>query len=125
MGMMPVSKRKFRKGANVRAESGGNLPAVPGQVEGILLSAEAVREMRHSLHELANVLTGVMMSGGLLAQQLGSSPLNHYTTDICECSERCSALVREIRGHMLEACGEAEPPAGESGGGEAGPVQGM
>ncbi len=105
--------------------NGGNSPAVgSGQVEGVLLSAASVREMRHSLHELANVLTGVMMSGGLLAQQLGPSPLNHYTTDICECSERCSALVREIRGYLLEACGEADPPAGESGGDTAGPIQG-
>lgn len=109
----------------MRAEAdGGNLPAVgSGQVPGVLLSADAVREMRHDLHELANVLTGVMMSGGLLAQQLGPSPLNHYTTDICECSERCSALVRDIRGHLLEACGEALPPTGESSGDEAGPIQ--
>lgn len=101
--------------------SSGNVAGAPGAVNGVLLSTAAVREMRHDLHELANVLTGVMMSGGLLAQQLGTSPLNHYTSDICECSERCSALVREIRGFLLEACGEAEMPARENGKETAGP----
>ena len=64
--------------------------------------------MRHRLHELANVFTGVMIAGGLLSQYLEGGSLQHYAADICEGSERGCALVREIRSQLLAACGEVE-----------------
>ena len=69
--------------------------------------------MRHCLHELANVFTGLMIAGGLLSQHPEMESLQHYVTDLCEGSERGSALVRELRSQLLAACGEAEaaPPS--------------
>ncbi len=39
--------------------------------------------MRHSLHELANVFTGVMIAGDLLTLQLTADSLQKYAADIC------------------------------------------
>jgi len=77
-------------------------------VGAITLDGEAVRAMRHGLHELANVFTGVMIASGLLSQYLESGSLQHYATDICEGSDRGCELVREIRSRLLAACGEVE-----------------
>ncbi len=74
----------------------------------VILDSAGVRDMRHRLHELANVFTGVMLSSGLLGQYLEGGSLQHYATDITEGGERGSALVRELRSQLLAACGEAE-----------------
>jgi nitrogen-specific signal transduction histidine kinase len=80
---------------------------VMASIESITMDGSSVQAMRHSLHELANVFTGVMIAGGLLAQFLEAGSLQHYASNICESSERGSALVREIRGQLLASCGEA------------------
>ena len=80
----------------------------------ILLDGSEVQAMRHRLHELANVFTGVMIAGGLLSQYLEGGSLRQYATDICEGSERGGSLVRELRSQLLAACGERE--VGQNGG---------
>lgn len=86
--------------------------ANPGAV---LLDGAEVSAMRKRLHDLANVFTGIMIAGGLMAQYLEDSSLRSYADDICEGSERGCILVREIRSQLLAACGELEAaPTGQS-----------
>jgi hypothetical protein len=79
---------------------------------GVVLDGEGVRSIRHCLHELANVFTGVMIAGGLLEQSLEAGALRQYAVDITESSERGSNLVREIRNHLLGNCTEANAVSG-------------
>ena len=74
----------------------------------ITMDAPRVLAIRQSLHELANILTGVLIAGGLLAQFLESGSLQQYASNVCESGERGSALVREIRSQLLACCGEPE-----------------
>lgn len=76
--------------------------------DGVILDGDGVRAMRHRLHELANVFTGVMIAGGLLSQNLEGGSLERYASNICEGSERGCALVRDIRSQLLAAQGEVE-----------------
>ena len=48
----------------------------------VVLDSSSVHAMRHRLHELANVFTGVMIAAGLLSQYLEAGPLGHYAKDI-------------------------------------------
>jgi hypothetical protein len=79
----------------------------------VLLDSSEVQTMRHRLHELANVFTGVMIAGGLLSQYLKRGALRQYADDICESSERGCVLVRELRSQLL--CASGEQAAGQSG----------
>lgn len=90
---------------NTAEVSGSPAIANPGPV---ILDSPGVQVMRHRLHELANVFTGVMIAGGLLSQHLEGGSLQHYAADILEGSERGCALVREFRSQLLAASGEAE-----------------
>jgi hypothetical protein len=74
----------------------------------VIVDEVAIRAIRHRLHELANVFTGVMLAGGLLAQHLEGGSLGNYAADICEGSERGAALVWEIRNQLLSAGGGLE-----------------
>jgi nitrogen-specific signal transduction histidine kinase len=85
---------------------------VTGKLSTVLLDVSEVQAMRHRLHELANVFTGVMIAAGLLSQYLAGGSLAAYASNICEGSERGCALVREIRSQLLAASGEAETAAG-------------
>ncbi len=59
---------------------------------------DRAQERLHSiLHELSNVMTGVLMSGGLLRLALRGDEREHHAADICEGGERGAALVREAR----------------------------
>jgi hypothetical protein len=80
----------------------------------VILDSSEVQAMRHRLHELANVFTGVMIAGGLLSQYLEGGSLRQYASDICEGSERGCILVRELRSQLLAACGEMEAAKGGS-----------
>ena len=73
-----------------------------------VLDSSQVKAMRCLMHELANVLTGVMISGGLLAQYLEGNALGHYAEGVCDGCERGCGLVRELRSQLLAACGEPE-----------------
>jgi nitrogen-specific signal transduction histidine kinase len=77
-------------------------------LQSVILENGEVQAMRHRLHELANVFTGVMIAAGLLSQYLEGGSLQHYATDICEGSDRGCVLVREIRSQLLAASGELE-----------------
>jgi len=90
----------------------------------IVVDGSQVLAMRRLMHELANVLTGVMISGGLLAQYLHpgrpkSAPpgeaearaLWQYAAGVCEGCERGCGLLCELRGLFLAACGEADAGA--------------
>jgi hypothetical protein len=74
----------------------------------ISLDISEVQAMRHRIHELANVFTGVMIAGDLLYQHLAAESLRPYASHICEGSARGCVLVREIRSQLLAACGEVE-----------------
>jgi hypothetical protein len=50
--------------------SGANGSEGEAHLASITLQQEAVQSMRHCLHELANVFTGVMIAGDLLSLQL-------------------------------------------------------
>jgi hypothetical protein len=96
----------FHNGVN--SEMNTSASPMQGSMDGIILDAESVRAMRFRMHELANVFTGVMIAAGLLSQYLEGGLLKPYAEDVCEGSERGSALVREIRSLLLAACGEVE-----------------
>ncbi len=81
---------------------------VTGTLRSVTLELGEVQAMRHRLHELANVFTGVMIAAGLLSQYLEGESLQHYATDICEGSDRGCVLVREIRSQLLAASGEPD-----------------
>jgi nitrogen-specific signal transduction histidine kinase len=78
----------------------------------IVLDSSQVQTMRRLIHELANVLTGVMISGGLLSQYLEGNALRSYASGVCEGCERGGVLVRELRSQLLAAFGEPETAAG-------------
>jgi hypothetical protein len=86
----------------------GNSSSVIANLGTVVLDSEGIRAMRHHLHELANVFTGVMIGGGLLSQYLEGGSLQHYASDICEGSQRGCVLVRELRTQLLNACGEGK-----------------
>ena len=94
-------------------------PQQKAEVGTIVLDGSQVTAMRRLMHELSNVLTGVMISGGLLAQYLEGNALRHYAAGVCEGCERGGALLRELRSHLLAACGEPEAEGlGSSPGGQ-------
>ena len=53
--------------------------------------------LRTILHDLSNVMTGVLVSGGLLRLALHDDFRNHHAEKVCEAGERGAALVREAR----------------------------
>jgi hypothetical protein len=81
---------------------------VIGNHELVVLDSSSVKAMRHRLHELANVFTGMMIAAGLLSQYLEAGSLGQHAKDIAEDGERGCALVRELRSQLLAACGETE-----------------
>ena len=87
---------------------------VTGKLSTVLLDVSEVQAMRHRLHELANVFTGVMIAAGLLSQFLDGGSLQHYAADICEGSDRGCTLVQEIRSQLLAASGELEAAGSRS-----------
>ena len=72
-----------------------------GKYAAIELGLEEVRQLRHLLHEMANVLTGALVSGGLLQQALRGDPRQRYADDICTGVDRGAVLVREARQILL------------------------
>lgn len=54
-------------------------------------------KLRSILHDLSNVMTGVLMSGGLLRLALRGDGREHHAADLCESGERGAALVLEAR----------------------------
>lgn len=54
-------------------------------------------QLRHILHELSNLLTGILVTGGLLQLALQGDRRQHYAVELCEGSERGATLVREAR----------------------------
>jgi signal transduction histidine kinase len=54
-------------------------------------------KLRFILHELSNLLTGMLVSGGLLRQAMKNDPRSHYADEVCEAGDRGAALVREAR----------------------------
>jgi signal transduction histidine kinase len=56
------------------------------------------QDLRHALHELSNIMTGLLMNTGLLSIALrGNDKLRRYAEDIAQAGERGAALVREAR----------------------------
>ena len=67
-------------------------------------------QLRHVMHELSNLLTGIMVTAGLLQMSLQGDRRQHYASEICEGSERSAALVRETRA-MLTPPEDRNPEA--------------
>lgn len=65
--------------------------------DSIALSGEQVVKLRGILHDLSNVVTGVLVSGGLLKQALAGDSREIYAARLCEAGERGAALVRDAR----------------------------
>jgi hypothetical protein len=96
-------------------ESQDRPPTISPRPEGpetIALDDAGAAAMRQRLHELANVLTGLVIAGGLLCERLEAAELRRYAADIRESGERGSALVRELRRTLLAASGGPEEQAG-------------
>lgn len=53
--------------------------------------------LRSILHDLSNVMTGVLISGGLLRLALHGDSRDRHAEEVCEAGERGAALVREAR----------------------------
>lgn len=62
----------------------------------------STNQLRHILHDLSNLLTGIMVTGGLLQLALQGDRRQHYAAEICEGSERGASLVREARVLLTE-----------------------
>lgn len=66
-----------------------------------VLSDEDVTQLRHVLHELANIFTGVLVTGGLLQQSLAGDRRQKYAAEVCNGGERGAQLVREARSLLV------------------------
>lgn len=73
----------------------------PGKYAAVELGEDEVRRLRHLLHEMANVFTGILMTGGLLHQALEGDLRQRYTGEICTGGDRGAVLVREAREVLL------------------------
>ena len=98
----------LRMGVNSKMDTDDARSSHEAEQGTIVLDSSQVIAMRRLMHELANVLTGVMISGGLLAQYLEGNTLRHYAAGVCEGCERGCGVVRELRSQLLAACGEPE-----------------
>lgn len=59
-----------------------------------------MNELNEVVHELNNVLTGILVSSGLLEQRLEpDSPLRRYAAGIREGGESGVKLIRELQAH--------------------------
>ncbi len=72
-----------------------------GKYSSVELGEEEVRNLRHLLHEMANVFTGILVTGGLLHQALEGDLRQRYTGELCTGGERGAALVRQAREVLL------------------------
>jgi hypothetical protein len=99
----------YQFGVNSEMNNAAHAAPLKSNPPAVLLDGAEAQSMRHRLHELANVFTGVMIAGGLLNQYAAEGSLRRYATDICESCERGCTLVRELRSQLLSACGEQEP----------------
>lgn len=97
--------------ANAGADQGRSRQA-GSEPDSVVFNAGHVTAMRRTLHELANILTGVMISGGLLMEMLQEDKLRQHARGLCENGERGRQLVWELRGHLLTVA-----EAGEESGG--------
>ena len=63
--------------------------------------SEAVLQIRHRLHELNNLLTGILLSAGLLRPASGSTRMiGRHIDEIERTAEQAACLVNEIRGFV-------------------------
>jgi len=61
-----------------------------------------MNELNEVVHELNNVLTGILVSSGLLEQRLeADSPLRRYAAGIREGGESGVKLIRELQAHSM------------------------
>jgi len=82
----------------------------------LLLNGSEVQQLRHALHELSNLLTGILVSGGLVQQGGAGESRMRYMDSVCESGERGAMLVREVRAMFaaaLERDGYVEDEPGE------------
>jgi hypothetical protein len=81
--------------------SSTNSASEAGKYAAVQLGEDEVKRLRHLLHEMANVFTGILMTGGLLHQALNGDLRQRYTAEICTGGDRGAVLVREAREVLL------------------------
>lgn len=54
-------------------------------------------QLQRMLHDLSNLLTGILVTAGLLQLALQGDRRQHYAVEICAGGERGAILVREAR----------------------------
>jgi hypothetical protein len=72
-----------------------------GKYAAVELGEDEVKLLRHLLHEMANVFTGILVTGGLLHQALKGDLRQRYTGEVCAGGERGADLVRQARQVLL------------------------
>ncbi len=65
------------------------------------MDESTTNELCAILHELSNVLTGILVTGGLMQLALQADPRQRYAAEICSGSERGASLVRQARALVL------------------------
>jgi signal transduction histidine kinase len=58
-------------------------------------------KLRVILHELSNLLTGMLVAGGLLRQVVMEKRTRHYVDELHDGCERSATLVREARDLLI------------------------
>ena len=59
-------------------------------------------QLQRMLHDLSNLLTGILVTAGLLQLALQGDRRQHYAVEICAGSERGATLVREARALLTD-----------------------
>jgi len=72
-----------------------------GKYAAVQLEEEEVKRLRHLLHEMANVFTGMLVTSGLLHHALEGDLRQRYTAELCTGGDRGAELVREARQILL------------------------
>lgn len=57
--------------------------------------------LRTLLHDLSNLLTGILVSGGLLRMAMQGDARRRYADDVCESGEKGAVIIREARNLLL------------------------
>ncbi len=61
----------------------------------MLQQEQDIERLKIVLHELSNLLTGILVNAGLLKALHQDSRSQRYAQQVCEGAERAAALVRE------------------------------
>jgi hypothetical protein len=84
----------------------------------VVITRAQIEAMRQMLHELANIITGVMLASGLLSEYLQHTPAANSASALYGDCERGRRLVWELRNVLLGAREELQSASLNSGAAE-------